>query len=230
MAERILVVDDERPIADILRFHLERSGYEVVVAYNGEDAIALTQRERFDLVLLDLMLPRVDGFSVCREIRSRSGVPILMLTARQDEQDVVQGLELGADDYVTKPFSARELLARVRALLRRASANGNEVLPTTPIVYGDLTVDLHSREVRKGGKPVELTVREFELLKYLLLRQGQLFKREVLLEEVWGYEYLGDIRTVDVTVRRLREKIEDNPSAPRYLITKRGVGYMLRKL
>ncbi len=230
MTEKILVVEDERPIADILKFNLERSGYEVAVAYDGEQALEKVAREVPDLVILDLMLPKVDGLSVCRHLRARSDVPIIMLTAKSEEADKITGLELGADDYVTKPFSPRELLARVRALLRRSGRSGNGVSGQGPITAGELEIDLAAREVRKRGEAVSLTVREFELLKYLCLRPGQPFTREALLEDVWGYEYYGDIRTVDVTVRRLREKIEDDPSNPQYILTKRGVGYMFRHL
>lgn len=230
VAEKILVVDDERPIADILQFNLERAGYQVVVAYNGEEALEKAARENPDLVILDLMLPKVDGFAVCRQMRIRSAVPVLMLTAKHEEADKVQGLELGADDYVTKPFSPRELLARVKALLRRSNGVSSQGACAGPFACGDLEVDLSAREVRKGGAAVPLTVREFELLKYLVLRHGQPFTREALLEDVWGYEYYGDIRTVDVTVRRLREKIEDDPSDPAYLLTRRGVGYLFRSV
>lgn len=225
-AEKVLVVEDERQIAEIICFNLERAGYRVAVAFDGEEALEKAARENPDLVILDLMLPRLDGFSVCRHLRAKSPVPILILTARSEEADKVHGLDLGADDYVTKPFSPRELLARVRALLRRSGglAQGGEA----PLRFGDLEIDLGKREVRRRGEPVPLTVREFELLKYLVLRPGQPFTREALLEDVWGYEYHGDLRTVDVTVRRLREKIEDDPSEPRFLLTRRGVGYLWR--
>ncbi|MBX6350528.1 MAG: response regulator transcription factor [Clostridia bacterium] len=220
MGEKILVVDDERPIADILRYNLEREGYEVTVAQTGQEALEKFERDRPALVVLDIMLPQLDGFAVCRRVRERSAVPIIMLTARDSEDEKVRGLELGADDYVTKPFSPRELLARVRAILRRAPAEDAEV-----IACGEIELDLANYIVRKRGRPIELTVREFELLRHLLQHRGRVFTREQLLREVWGYEYLGDIRTVDVSVRRLREKIEDEPSEPRYVLTRRGVGY-----
>lgn len=231
MADRILVVDDERPIAEILKFSFEREGFEVETAFDGEEAVAKARTSQFDLVILDIMLPKLDGFSVCREIRRFSNVPILMLTAKEDEVDKVLGLELGADDYVTKPFSPRELLARVRAILRRAqggasspSLGSDEVLQCGPI-----TLNLTSYEVLKEGSPVELTPREFELLRYLVAHSGQVFSRETLLEQVWGFDYFGDLRTVDVTVRRLREKIEENPAQPELIKTKRGIGYYFQR-
>lgn len=223
-------MDDEQPIAEILKFNLERAGYEVSVAYDGDQALERASRENPDLVILDIMLPKIDGFNVCRQIRAHSPVPILMLTAKHEEGDKVKGLDLGADDYVTKPFGPRELLARIKALLRRSQGNGTGVMVDEPLSCGDLVIDFVGREVRKRGTPVSLTVREFELLKYLALRPAQSFTREALLEDVWGYEYYGDIRTVDVTVRRLREKIEDDASNPGYLLTKRGVGYMFRPI
>lgn len=229
LSEKILVVDDERPIADILKFNLEREGYRVITAGNGNEALQLVGQEQPDLVILDIMLPETDGFTVCRRIRRNSGVPIIMLTAKEEEVDKVLGLELGADDYVTKPFSPRELVARVKALFRRIHGviDGNE--SPSRLVCEDLVVDLDSYEVRKGPRSIELTLREFELLKFLAVNAGQVFSRESLLERVWGYEFYGDIRTVDVTVRRLREKIEDQPSDPRLLLTRRGVGYFFRK-
>lgn len=223
-------MDDEQPIAEILKFNLERAGYEVSVAYDGDQALERASRENPDLVILDIMLPKIDGFNVCRQIRAHSPVPILMLTAKHEEGDKVKGLDLGADDYVTKPFGPRELLARIKALLRRSQGNGAGVMVDEPLSCGDLVIDFVGREVRKRGTPVSLTVREFELLKYLALRSAQSFTREALLEDVWGYEYYGDLRTVDVTVRRLREKIEDDASNPGYLLTKRGVGYMFRPI
>ncbi len=224
--DKVLVVEDERQIAEIITFNLERAGYRVAVAGDGEEALEKAARENPDLVILDLMLPRLDGFSVCRHLRARSPVPILILTARSEEADKIHGLDLGADDYVTKPFSPRELVARVRALLRRSG--GLSQAAGAPLRFGHLEIDLAAREVRRKGEPVALTVREFELVKYLVLRPGQPFTREALLEDVWGYEYHGDLRTVDVTVRRVREKIEDDPSDPVWLLTRRGVGYLWR--
>lgn len=233
MVDRVLVVDDERPIADILKFNLEREGFEVEVAYDGEAAVAKARQSSFQLVILDIMLPKLDGFSVCKEIRAHSAVPILMLTAKEAEVDKVLGLELGADDYVTKPFSPRELLARVRAILRRMRTVEGLAQPAQPtdqvLRGGNLTLNLTSYEVLKGDLVVELTPREFELLRHLVSHAGQVFSREGLLQEVWGYDYYGDVRTVDVTVRRLREKIEDNPAQPEFIKTKRGIGYYFQR-
>lgn len=230
MAEKVLVVDDERPIADILKFNLEREGYQVMVAYDGESAVDLALRELPDVVVLDIMLPGVDGFEACRRIRQRSAVPIIMLTAKEAESDKVKGLEFGADDYVTKPFSPRELVARVRAILRRAQGSMSRSGDGDVIYHGDLMIDLANHRIFRGDRELDLTPREFELLAYLARNAGRVYNRETLLAEVWGYTYPGDIRTVDVTVRRLREKIEDDPSDPRFLLTKRGVGYYFRQI
>lgn len=227
MAEKILVVDDEKPIADILRFNLEEAGYKVVVAYDGEEAVEKVRREAPHLIILDIMLPKLDGFSACRQIRAFSSVPILMLTAKEEEVDKILGLELGADDYVTKPFSPREILARVKAILRRTQA-GEEREEPPVLVFGDLEIDLERVEARKDTHPLELTPREFDLLKSLALAPGRVFSREILLEQVWGFDYYGDIRTVDVAIRRLREKLETNPGRPRYILTRRGAGYYFR--
>lgn len=228
MNEKILVVDDEKPIVDILKYNLSKEGYNVLTAYDGDEAIEIALKEDPDLILLDIMLPKQDGFSVCKKLREKLASPILMLTARGEEVDKVLGLELGADDYITKPFSMRELMARVKANLRRmAFSEPDEDVEV--IKQGDLELDLKSYVVRKKGKPLDLTFREFELLRYLAAQPGQVFTREKLLEEVWGYEYYGDIRTVDVTVRRLREKVEDDPANPEYIITKRGIGYYFKK-
>lgn len=224
MNAKILIVDDEKPIVDILCFNLQKEGYSVIAAYDGHEAIKKAFDEKPDLILLDVMLPGVDGFGVCKSIRSKMKTPIIMLTAKDDEVDKVLGLELGADDYVTKPFSMRELLARIKANLRRTIMNG-DVSDGQVITAGDLKIDFLKYEVVKNGRVLDLTSREFELLKFLVTNKNQIFSRETLLEKVWGYEYYGDIRTVDVTIRRLREKIEDDPSNPRYIYTKRGVGY-----
>ncbi|HHV07874.1 MAG TPA: response regulator transcription factor [Firmicutes bacterium] len=228
MAEKILVVDDEEPIADILEFNLKKDGYQVEVAYDGQQALTKAKGFQPDLVILDIMLPKLDGWQVCQRLRQHSTVPIIMLTAKDDETDKVLGLELGADDYVTKPFSPRELLARVRALLRRVQSYQDQDEELAQISSGDLIIDLESYEIRKRDQVIELTVREFELLKFLALSPGRVFSRETLLEKVWGYDFFGDIRTVDVTIRRLREKVEDDPSDPFYVLTKRGVGYYFR--
>ncbi|MBR6719488.1 MAG: response regulator transcription factor [Clostridia bacterium] len=228
--KKILVVDDEAAIGDILKINLEREGYAVAVAMDGEEGARLALSLNPDLVLLDVMLPKMDGFEVCKKIRRESEVPIVMLTARTEEIDKILGLELGADDYVTKPFSIRELMARVKANLRRTVSKEN--VPDTEentIKIGEITINTASYELRKSGKVIELTLREFELVKYLAESPNRIFSRETLLEKVWGYEYYGDMRTVDVTVRRLREKIEDDPGEPRYIMTRRGVGYYFSK-
>lgn len=234
MADRILVVDDERPIADILKFNLEREGFEVAVAYDGEEAVAKARQSVYNLVILDIMLPKLDGFSVCKEIRAHSSVPILMLSAKEAEVDKVLGLELGADDYVVKPFSPRELVARVRAILRRlrpttAEVHSEQQKTDQLLKGGPLLLNLTSYDVTKGDAVIELTPREFELLRHLVSHAGQVFAREALLQEVWGYDYYGDVRTVDVTVRRLREKIEENPAQPELIKTKRGIGYYFQR-
>ena len=230
MNRKILVVEDEKAIADILEFNLKKEGYDVVCAYDGEDGLNKALSESPDLMLLDVMLPKLDGFEVCKRIRRESEVPIVMLTARTEEIDKILGLELVADDYVTKPFSVRELMARVKANLRRTVVKDS--VPDTKentIQIGEITINTESYELRKGGKVIELTLREFELVKYLAESPNRIFSREILLEKVWGYEYYGDMRTVDVTVRRLREKIEDDPGEPRYIMTRRGVGYYFSK-
>ncbi|PWG00510.1 response regulator YycF [Levilactobacillus bambusae] len=231
--KKILVVDDEKPISDIIKFNLTKEGYEVYTAYDGEEAIKQVDEVDPDLVILDLMLPKVDGLEVARQIRRNHSMPIIMVTAKDSELDKVLGLELGADDYVTKPFSNRELVARVKANLRRedspsAAQNDDDQPENKDIVIGDLVIHPEAYSVSKRGKNIDLTHREFELLHYLAQHIGQVMTREHLLQTVWGYDYFGDVRTVDVTVRRLREKIEDNPSHPEWLITRRGVGYYLR--
>ncbi|MBQ2754847.1 MAG: response regulator transcription factor [Clostridia bacterium] len=232
MEKTILIVDDEAPIVDILRINLKKNGYKVLEAYDGEAAVKIALGEDPDLILLDVMLPKMDGFTVCRKLRERINTPIVMITAREAEEDKVLGLAIGADDYITKPFSIKELLARVQANLRRGAKeytyiDGDE--NDTSIKQGDLTLNIERFEVKKGGKLIDLTIREFELLKFLALQPEKIYSRETLMEKVWGYDYLGDLRTVDVTVRRLREKIEDNPSEPTYVITKRSMGYYFAK-
>lgn len=234
MDRLVLIVDDERPIVDILKYNLEKEGYETVEAYDGEEALSMALTKNPDVILLDVMLPKMDGFEVCRKVREkRPTVPILMLTAREEEVDKVLGLELGADDYITKPFSVRELMARVKANLRRVHTETAEsAIPqeeSNIINAGRIVLNLDRYEVQRDGKIVDLTLREFELLKFLALQPDKVFTREMLLEKVWGYEYYGDVRTVDVTIRRLREKIEDDPSVPNFVVTKRGVGYCFNK-
>ncbi|MHA8110445.1 response regulator YycF [Lactobacillaceae bacterium Melli_B4] len=227
--KKILVVDDEKPITDIEKFNLVKEGYDVSVAYDGEEALQKVDEENPDLIILDLMLPKIDGLEVARQVRKNHDTPIIMVTAKDSELDKVLGLELGADDYVTKPFSNRELVARVKANLRRQTANDNAGDDDNQdIKIGDLVIHPQAYSVTKRGENIDLTHREFELLHYLAQHIGQVMTREHLLQTVWGYDYFGDVRTVDVTVRRLREKIEDNPSHPVWLVTRRGVGYYLR--
>jgi two-component system response regulator VicR len=235
MHGKILVVDDEKPIAEILKFSLEKEGYEVVCAYDGLAAVELALSEDPDLILLDLMLPFKDGMDVCREVRAKLSIPIIMLTAKDTELDKVLGLELGADDYVTKPFSNRELLARVRAHLRRQSkwntTSTSDTIDTSAsnkFRIFHFLIDSDMYVLYKDGNPIDLTHREFELIHYLAKHSGKVMTREHLLQAVWGFEYFGDVRTVDVTVRRLREKIEDDPSKPEYILTRRGLGYLMR--
>jgi two-component system, OmpR family, response regulator VicR len=231
MEKKILVVDDEKPIADILQFNLQKEGYEVQCAYDGNTAVEMVEEFKPDIILLDIMLPLKDGMEVCREVRKKYDMPIIMLTAKDSEIDKVLGLELGADDYVTKPFSTRELIARVKANLRRhqqIASRTEEEAETNEITIGSLIIHPDAYVVSKRGETIELTHREFELLHYLAKHIGQVMTREHLLQTVWGYDYYGDVRTVDVTVRRLREKIEDNPSHPTWIVTRRGVGYYLR--
>ncbi len=226
MEKKILIVDDERPIVDILRINLQKENYTVFEAYDGEEAISKAQAINPDLILLDVMLPKLDGFSVCKKIREKSSVPILMLTAREEEVDKVLGLELGADDYVTKPFSVRELMARIKANMRRSTNTVAEEEKTVEkLEVGCFTFDFNRYELYKNGTLIDLTIREFDLIKFLASQPNKIFSRQSLLERVWDYEYYGDVRTVDVTVRRVREKIEDDPSEPKYIMTKRGVGY-----
>ena len=232
MDRLVLIVDDERPIVDILKYNLEKDGYNTIEAYDGAQAVELALSQNPDIILLDVMLPKMDGFEVCRKVREKKpSVPILMLTAREEEVDKVLGLELGADDYITKPFCVRELMARIKANLRRSNTEQPEVsTETTNVVNaGRIIINLDRYEVSRDGVVVDLTLREFELLKFLAVQPDKVFTREMLLEKVWGYEYYGDVRTVDVTIRRLREKIEDDPSLPNFIVTKRGVGYCFNK-
>lgn len=230
MSKKILIVDDEKNIVDILKFNLSREGFKTLQAYDGQQAMDLAYEQTPDLILLDIMLPKVDGFTVCRKLREKMNTPIIMLTAREEEVDKVLGLELGADDYITKPFSTRELMARVKANLRRTSMDAESLTEQSHVLeFGNLCIDVQRYEVRRDGEVLELTLREFELLKFMSAQPGQVFSRENLLEKVWGYEYYGDVRTVDVTVRRLREKVEKDPSNPEFIMTKRGVGYYFNR-
>ena len=235
-AKTILIVDDEQPIVDILVYNLKKEGYNTIEASDGMTAVDIALDKKPDLILLDIMLPKLDGLSVCKRIKNSLNVPIIMLTAKDSEIDKILGLELGADDYITKPFSVRELVARVKANLRKIDAVAAIQMPSNveenkkkenKIVVGDLELDLDKFEVKVRGEVIDLTLREFEVLKFLASQPGQVITRETLLEKVWGYEYYGDIRTVDVTVRRIREKIEKDTSSPKILITKRGVGYYI---
>ena len=234
-AKTVLIVDDEQPIVDILVYNLRKEGYNTIEASDGLTAVDMALEKKPDLILLDIMLPKLDGLSVCKRIKNSLNVPILMLTAKDGEIDKILGLELGADDYITKPFSVRELVARVKANLRKVDAVSNvqiepianEKKQDSKIVIGELELDLDKFETKVRGEVIDLTLREFEVLKFLASQPEQVVTREVLLEKVWGYEYYGDIRTVDVTVRRIREKIEKDTSAPKILITKRGVGYYI---
>ena len=233
-AKTILIVDDEQTIVDILVYNLKKEGYNTIEASDGITAVEVALEKKPDLILLDIMLPKLDGLSVCKRIKNSLNVPIIMLTAKDSEIDKILGLELGADDYITKPFSVRELVARVKANLRKIEAVTSVQLPNNTnenkkkenkIVVGDLELDLDKFEVKVRGEVIDLTLREFEVLKFLASQPEQVVTRETLLEKVWGYEYYGDIRTVDVTVRRIREKIENDPKKPEHLITVRGVGY-----
>ncbi len=235
-AKTILIVDDEQPIVDILVYNLKKEGYNTIEAGDGITAVDVALEKKPDLILLDIMLPKLDGLSVCKRIKNSLNVPIIMLTAKDSEIDKILGLELGADDYITKPFSVRELVARVKANLRKIDAVAAIQMPSNveenkkkenKIVVGDLELDLDKFEVKVRGEVIDLTLREFEVLKFLASQPEQVITRETLLEKVWGYEYYGDIRTVDVTVRRIREKIEKDTSIPKILMTRRGVGYYI---
>lgn len=228
MAKRVLVVDDEKLIVKGIRFSLEQDSMEVDCAYDGEEALALARENNYDMILLDIMLPKLDGFEVCQQIREFSDVPIVMLTAKGDDMDKILGLEYGADDYITKPFNILEVKARIKAIMRRTGKKEKEEENAKVIKKGDLKLDCESRRVFSKDREINLTAKEFDLLELLAHNPNKVYSREDLLNLVWGYEYPGDARTVDVHIRRLREKIEVNPSDPKYVYTKWGVGYYFR--
>lgn len=227
---RVLVVDDEKMIVKGLKFSLEQDQMQVDCAYDGEEAVELAKQNAYDVVLLDVMLPKLDGFQVLQQIREFSSVPVIMLTAKGDDMDKILGLEYGADDYVTKPFNILEVKARIKAIMRRTkTAQKSEEGSAKSITVGEMTLDLDGRRVFISGSEVNLTAKEFDLLELLVTNPNKVYSRESLLQIVWGYEYPGDVRTVDVHIRRLREKIETNPSEPKYVHTKWGVGYYFKK-
>ena len=228
MAKRVLVVDDEKLIVKGIRFSLEQDGMEVDCAYDGEEALAYARDNDYDMILLDIMLPKLDGFEVCQQIREFSDVPIVMLTAKGDDMDKILGLEYGADDYITKPFNILEVKARIKAIMRRTGKKEKDGKDAKVIVKGDLKLDCESRRVFSKDREINLTAKEFDLLELLAHNPNKVYSREDLLNLVWGYEYPGDAGTVDVHIRRLREKIEVNPSDPKYVYTKWGVGYYFR--
>lgn len=229
MSKKVLVVDDEKLIVKGIRFSLEQDGMEVSCAYDGEEALALAKSEKFDIILLDVMLPGLTGFEVCQQIRDFSNVPIIMLTAKGDDMDKILGLEYGADDYITKPFNILEVKARIKAIMRRSASESKEKKPEEAILErGDIKIDRESRRVYIEGREINLTAKEFDVLELLMMNPNKVYSREKLLTLVWGEDYPGDVRTVDVHIRRLREKTEENPSEPKYVHTKWGVGYYFK--
>ena len=225
MAQKVLVVDDEKLIVKGIRFSLEQDGMEVDCAYDGEEALEMVRAKEYDIILLDVMLPKLTGFEVCQQIREFSNVPVVMLTAKGDDMDKILGLEYGADDYITKPFNILEVKARIKAIIRRTKKKAPEKETNRVIEKGDLHMDCDSRRLTIGGKEINLTAKEVDLLELMALNPNKVYSRDHLLNAVWGYDYPGDVRTVDVHIRRLREKIEQNPSEPKYVHTKWGVGY-----
>ncbi|MBQ8358947.1 MAG: response regulator transcription factor [Oscillospiraceae bacterium] len=225
---KILVVDDEELLVKGIRFNLQNDGYEVITGSNGLDAIRIVQDSAPDLIVLDVMMPEMDGLAACSRIREFSDVPIILLTAKTDDMDKLMGFDCGADDYLTKPFNILELKARIRALLRRSPTKEKEA-PETVLTIGTISLDLDSRNAYRGGQPVELTAKEFDVIEFLMRNPNRVYSREALLDTIWMYEYRSDIRTVDVHIRRLREKLEENPAEPNYIMTKWGVGYYFRK-
>jgi len=225
----ILIIEDEKSIVDLISFNLKREGYEILSAFDGGAGLELALSGRADLVLLDVMLPVMDGFEVLRRLRQTSDIPVIMVTAREEETDKIFGLETGADDYITKPFSVKELAARIKANIRRTAARqGGEATKAAPGTYGPFRLDKALQSVTKNGRTLELTQREYDILCYFLDRPAQVVSREELMENVWGYDYYGDLRAVDVAMRRLREKLEDDPADPKHLMTKRGAGYYMQ--
>ena len=227
MAKKVLVVDDEKLIVKGIRFSLEQDGMEVDCAYDGEEALSMAKEKEYDMILLDLMLPKLDGLSVCQQIREFSNVPIVMLTAKGEDMDKILGLEYGADDYITKPFNILELKARIRALLRRAGTAKKQT-PEQTLVCGHITLDRSSRSAFREDVPVDLTAKEFDLMELLMRNPNRVYSRETLLDAIWGYDVSSEIRTVDVHIRRLREKLEKNPAQPEHILTKWGVGYYFK--
>ena len=228
MPKRVLVVDDEKLIVKGIRFSLEQDGMEVDCAYDGEEAIEKAKESEYDVILLDVMLPKFDGMEVCQQIREFSNVPIIMLTAKSDDMDKILGLEYGADDYITKPFNILEVKARIKAIMRRSQTKAQPEQKAKTVTFGSLKINCESRRVYVSGKEVNLTAKEFDLLELLVFNPNKVYSRENLLNIVWDYDYPGDVRTVDVHIRRLREKIEENPSEPKYIHTKWGVGYFFQ--
>lgn len=224
---KILVVDDEKLLVKGIKYNLEQEGYEVVTAFDGEEAVHLAHDESINLILLDLMLPKMDGLSVCRSVRGFSDVPIIMLTAKSEDIDKILGLEYGADDYITKPFNIREVTSRIKAILRRVNPAPKQ--DSAKVVSGDISLDYNFRRAQIGERTIELTGKEFDLLELFIKHPGKVYTRENLLDIAWGFDYPGDVRTVDVHIRRLREKVEENPAEPRYIMTKWGVGYYYKK-
>ena len=222
MAKKVLIVDDEKLIVKGIRFSLEQEGMQVECAYDGEEALSMIQKNSYDVILLDVMLPKLTGYEVCQQVREFSDVPIIMITAKDDDMDKILGLEYGADDYITKPFNILEVKARMKAIMRRSKRKEEDVKEA---VYGELRLDCNSRRVYIAGKEVNLTAKEFDVLELLVFHPNKVYDRDALLDLVWGKDYPGDARTVDVHIRRLREKIEQNPSEPKYVHTKWGVGY-----
>ena len=224
---KILVVDDERVMVKGIKFNLENEGYQVDTGFDGEEAVEKARTGQFDLIILDLMMPKIDGLQACMKIREFSNVPVIMLTAKSEDADKIIGFECGADDYITKPFNILELKARIRALLRRAGASAQQQREADRLTQGSITLDTSERAAWRDGAPVELTAKEFDLMVLLMQNPGRVYSRENLLNLVWGYEYIGDYRTVDVHIRRLREKLEPDPANPEHILTKWGVGYYL---